>query len=148
QYDALALQLSEQRQLMAKKMANQVQHYLPNLGMANASFEIRLIPIEPSSYGNEQVEFWMTTNPGQPTQPLEKILSGGELSLLNLAVQAVFIRAQESTVLIFDEIDTGIGGSVASLVGQLMHLLSQQTQVIAITHLPQVAARADHHYVV
>lgn len=148
QYNALALQLGEQRQLMAKKMSAQVQHYLPSLGMANACFEIRLISVEPSLHGNEAVEFWMATNPGQAPQPLEKILSGGELSRLNLAVQAVFTQVQKVAVLIFDEIDTGIGGSVASLAGELMHLLSQQTQVIAITHLPQLAARADHHYVV
>jgi DNA repair protein RecN (Recombination protein N) len=148
QYDSVASQLSEQRQVMAKKMAAAVQTYLPNLGMMHAQFHIHLVAVPPCAYGVEQVEFWMSTNPGQPIQPLEKILSGGELSRLNLAIQAVFHKSQTAAVQVFDEIDTGIGGSVAALAGQLMSLLSENTQVIAITHLPQVAASAAHHYVI
>lgn len=148
QYEIAASQLSEQRQVVAKQLSQAVQVYLPDLGMKHAQFQIQLVPTEPSIFGSEQVSFWMQTNVGQTLQPLEKIVSGGELSRLNLAIQAVFTHAQESSVLIFDEIDTGIGGSVAALVGQLIHLLSKHVQVIAITHLPQVAAKADHHYLV
>lgn len=147
-YENEAFQLSEKRRAMAKKMVSEIQAYLPSLGMAHAEFQIQLVPVEPCVYGNERVEFWMCTNPGQPSQPLEKIISGGELSRLNLAVQAVFTKAQEKAVLVFDEIDIGIGGQVAALVAQLICLLSENTQVIAITHLPQVVAKAHHHYVI
>jgi DNA repair protein RecN (Recombination protein N) len=147
-YEQSALQVSEQRLLVAKTMTDRVQAYLPELGMTHARFIIKLVPSTPSENGLECVEFWMSTNLGQPLQPLEKIISGGELSRLNLAIQAIFAKEQAVPVLIFDEIDTGIGGGVASLVGQLMRFLSEKTQVITITHLPQVAVKAHQHYMV
>lgn len=147
-YEKYASQLSQQRSMIAKKMAAQVKAYLPELNMVNADFQIKLIPIPPSVYGLERIEFWVTTNLGQSLQPLDKVVSGGELSRLNLAIQAVFAKRQQTPVLIFDEIDTGMGGAAAEQVGRLMRLLSEKTQVIAITHLPQVAVNAEHHYVV
>lgn len=147
-YQSEALKLSEQRRLIAEKMTERVQAYLPELGMTHATFEIKLTPSAPSAHGLEQVEFWVSTNLGQPLQPLEKVISGGELSRLNLAIQAVFAKEQQMPVLIFDEIDTGMGGAAAEQVGRLMRLLAESTQVVAITHLPQVAVNAHHHYVV
>lgn len=147
-YEKYASQLTQQRSVIAKKMAKQVTCYLPELNMVNADFQIKLVPIAPSVYGLERVEFWVSTNLGQALQPLEKVVSGGELSRLNLAIQAVFAKREQTPVLIFDEIDTGMGGAAAEQVGRLMRLLSEKTQVIAITHLPQVAVNAQHHYVV
>jgi len=145
-YQHQATTLSEQRRVVAAKMSEQIQAYLPELGMANTVFQIKLIPIEPSAYGLEQIEFWVSTNLGQPLQPIEKVVSGGELSRLNLAIQAIFAKEQLTPVLIFDEIDTGIGGAAAEQVGRLLRLLAEKNQVITITHLPQVAVNAHHHY--
>lgn len=147
-YTEAANALSQQRREVATSMAQQVQMHLPALGMKDARFEIKLMPVDPSLHGLERIEFWVSTNLGQPLQPLEKVVSGGELSRLNLAIQAVFAKQQGSKVLIFDEIDTGMGGAAAEQVGKLLRLLAKQTQVLTITHLPQVAMHAKHHYAV
>lgn len=147
-YTEVARVLSQKRSKMAANLAQQVQIHLPALGMKHAVFEIKLVTVTPSFYGLERIEFWVSTNLGQPLQPLEKVVSGGELSRLNLAIQAVFAKQQGNKVLIFDEIDTGMGGAAAEQVGKLLRLLAKQTQVLTITHLPQVAMHAKHHYAV
>ena len=95
--------------------------------------------------GLESLEFQISTNKGQPFGPIHKIASGGELSRISLAIQVASIRDEAHRTLIFDEVDVGIGGSVAETVGQLLAALGQQHQILCVTHLGQVAAQADHH---
>ena len=90
----------------------------------------------------------MSTNPGQPPQPLAKVASGGELSRISLAIQVATIRCGSIPTLIFDEVDVGIGGSVAEIVGRLLRNLGEERQVLCVTHLPQVAARGQHHLLI
>jgi len=96
--------------------------------------------------GGEDIEFLISTNPGQPAKALQKIASGGELSRVSLAIQVVAAAHSEIPTLVFDEVDVGIGGSTADVVGQLLKQLGERGQVISVTHQPQVAAHAHHHY--
>ena len=111
--------------------------------MAGGTFEAALIPGEPSAHGNEAVEFQVAANQGQVPRGLAKVASGGELSRIGLAIQVMTNRDSATPTLIFDEVDVGIGGRVAEIVGQLLHRLGKDRQVLCVTHLPQVAARAD-----
>jgi DNA repair protein RecN (Recombination protein N) len=117
------------------------------LAMAGGRIEIALVPLaQPASYGLEAVEFVAATHPKQPLGALSHMASGGELSRLGLAIQAVLSEVGGVPTLIFDEVDAGIGGAVAASVGRLLRQLGAQRQVLCVTHLPQVAACADAHY--
>ena len=150
-YQELANKLSLERKKAALKLSNAVTKNLKNLGMAGASFEIDLKPIEnntASAFGNENVTFCVTANKGQSAQPLSKVASGGELSRISLAIQVVTAKVAKIPSLVFDEVDVGIGGSTAEVVGQLLRQLGEDRQIICITHQPQVAAQGHQHYLV
>lgn len=147
EYDRLAVQLSDKREKAAKKLASSVNKKLKTLAMEHASFEVSLQKLEnlPSRYGNERVEFLISTVPNQPAQALQKIASGGELSRVSLAIQV--ISAQTSTIptLVFDEVDVGIGGTTGDTVGEMLRELGEKGQIFCVTHLAQVASKAHHH---
>jgi DNA repair protein RecN (Recombination protein N) len=115
--------------------------------MPKASFSIRLTPLtEPGATGLETGEFYLAANPGEEAQPLAKIASGGELSRIMLALKRSVPAGDAVKTLIFDEVDAGIGGEAATAVGEKVSRLGKKLQVLCVTHLPQVAAFADHHY--
>lgn len=145
-YLTAARHLSFQRQAAAEQLAQAITARLAQLNFQRARCQIQLLPHKHNhSSGLEQVEFQLQTNPGQPLQPLNQIASGGELSRVNLAIQAITAQKEATPTLLFDEVDVGIGGQTATIVGRQLQQLAQKTQVICITHLPQVAAYGDHH---
>jgi DNA repair protein RecN (Recombination protein N) len=146
-----AHELHVARSRAALALAKAVTDNLRSLGMPGSTFAVRIDPLphdQISASGSDQVEFLVGTNPGQPTGPVAKITSGGELSRLSLAIQVVAMTDNGAPTLIFDEVDAGIGGSTAEIVGQCLKKLSKRRQVLCVTHLPQVAAQADHHFAV
>lgn len=147
-YQELAAELSSRRQHAAQILNKQVSEWMQQLGMQGGRFEIHLEKnteiIHP--LGQEKIRFLVSTNPGQDFQPLQKVASGGELSRLHLALQVITAQKEQIPTLIFDEVDVGIGGSTAATVGKLLRQLGEKTQVLCITHLPQVAAYGHHHY--
>lgn len=147
-YYQAAETLTAARQAAADELATEALTWIRQLGMEKAQFQIALTPAnKPSVHGMDEVSFLLCANPGQTLQPLAKVASGGELSRISLAIEVACLddNAVPHT-LIFDEIDAGIGGEVADTVGRLLSKLSQTRQVLCITHLPQVAAYAAHHY--
>lgn len=147
-YDQAAKQLSACRQKTAKKLGDSVTKYLKKLGMPSAKLEIQCLPIQeksPAPYGLEKPLFFIQTNPDHDPQPLSQIASGGELSRICLAVQTVIAHINQLPILIFDEIDSGIGGRTAEIVGSLLRRLGEKAQIFCITHLPQVAAKGHYH---
>lgn len=149
-YQQAAQELSKARRQGAELMAEAINLQLQELAMGGAQLQIQLHSVdngEYRSFGGEEVEFVIATNPGQPHKPLAKIASGGELSRVSLAIQVVAAAHSNIPTLIFDEVDVGIGGSTADIVGQLLKKLGDGGQVISVTHQPQVAAHAHHHYV-
>jgi DNA repair protein RecN (Recombination protein N) len=150
---ATARQVSAARHAAAPRLGAAVTQAMQQLGMAGGRFEVALLPLEAAqAHGLEQVEFLVAGHAGSSPRPLAKVASGGELSRLALAIAVTTARqrAAGSTVptLIFDEIDAGVGGTVADSVGRLMKQLGVDAQVLAVTHLAQVAACADGHFVV
>jgi len=146
-YLALAAQLSAKRELAAHDLEARVTEVMQKLAMEGGRLEIALEPLaNPASYGVEQVEFLVATHPKQPLAPLAKVASGGELSRIALSIQVVASEVGAVPTLIFDEVDAGIGGSVAATVGDLLQTLGGRRQVLCVTHLPQVAAFADAHF--
>ncbi|WP_322106812.1 DNA repair protein RecN [Paraburkholderia sp. J41] len=149
-----ARQLSKARAKAAKALAAAVTQGMQELSMAGGSFEVALVPIGGSggsgesggAHGLEQIEFRVAGHAGVPLRPLAKIASGGELARISLALAVIASAASPTPTLIFDEVDTGIGGGVAEVVGRLLHQLGGDRQVLCVTHLPQVAARGDHHF--
>jgi len=142
-----AKKLSAGRKKAAKKLAQQVTEAMQKLAMAGGTFEIASHSAEePTSQGLEQVEFLVSVHKGMAPQPLAKVASGGELSRLSLAIQTVTSQVAQVPTLIFDEVDAGIGGRVAEIVGKMLKQLGHKHQVMCITHLPQVAASADHQW--
>ena len=120
---------------------------MQRLAMAGGVFEVALEPLsEPASNGLEQVEFRVAAHPGMAPQPLAKVASGGELSRISLAIQTATSEVADVPTLIFDEVDAGIGGRVAEMVGRMLGELGKRHQVLCVTHLPQVAASADHQW--
>ena len=150
-YQKAATELSQIRQQGANKMSEQINHQLQQLSMEGAELLVQLTPLEKNnykSYGLEDIELVISTNPGQDHKPLARIASGGELSRISLAIQVVAAANSSIPTLVFDEVDVGIGGSTADIVGTLLKQLGDRGQVISVTHQPQVAAHAHQHYVV
>ena len=151
EYTTLAKDLSKARTDGAVRMSAQINQQLQQLSMEGAELLVQLTPLEENnfkSYGLEEIELVIATNPGQPHKPLAKIASGGELSRVSLAIQVVAAANSSIPTLVFDEVDVGIGGSTADIVGKLLKQLGEQGQVISVTHQPQVAAHAHQHYLV
>ena len=141
-----AKRLSKLRQQGAARLSEAITSAMQGLGMQGGRFEVRLLPLEePQAHGLEQVEFLVAGHAGSTPRPVGKVASGGELSRIALAISVTTSELGEAPTLIFDEVDSGVGGAVAQTVGQLMQRLGRDRQVLAVTHLPQVAACADHH---
>jgi DNA repair protein RecN (Recombination protein N) len=147
EYDRVAQSLSAARRKAGTKLTREVTQLMQSLGMAGGRFEAVLSPSsgEPQSHGTDEVEFTVSANPGQPLKPLARVASGGELSRISLAVQVASAGKALTPCLVFDEVDAGVGGGVAEIVGRQLSLLAERTQVLCVTHLPQVASQADHH---
>jgi DNA repair protein RecN (Recombination protein N) len=147
-YDKLAARLSAERAKAASKLSREVNAAMKELAMSGGRFDVELHPLLPdgSVAGNEQVEFLVTTNPGTEPRALAKVASGGELSRISLAIQVITSRAAAVPTLIFDEVDAGIGGAVAEVVGKKLRTLGEERQVLCVTHLPQVAAQAREQW--
>ena len=144
-----AEKLSEMRATAAKKIAKAVDALLPQLGMPDGHFSVALVPRdEPTADGAEDVEFRVALNVGHEERPLARVASGGELSRVMLALKTILARVDRVPTLIFDEVDAGIGGRVGLQVGDTLRRVAKEHQVFAISHLPQIAARAHHHIVV
>ncbi|NMG69009.1 DNA repair protein RecN [Parazoarcus communis] len=142
-YMSAAARLSDLRRPAARGLSAEITEAMQTLAMAGGRFEVALQPSEPSVHGLEVVEFQVAANQGQSLRGLAKVASGGELSRIGLAVQVMTSRDSATPTLIFDEVDVGIGGRVAEIVGQLLKKLGSDRQVLCVTHLPQVAACAD-----
>lgn len=147
-YERLARALSKQRAKAAQKMGTEVTRAMQDLSMAGGRFEALLAPAEPTAQGLERIEFLVAGHAGVQPKPLARVASGGELARISLAISVIAAASTPVSTLIFDEVDAGIGGAVAESVGRLLKRLGQSRQVLAVTHLPQVAAHGDQHYVV
>lgn len=146
-YQQAALELSDSRQKAAQRLEPFIQKSMHELGMPGGKFSIQFEALtECSINGSERVEFYVITNPGQGLQPLSKVASGGELSRISLAIHVLTAANEAVPTLIFDEVDVGIGGSTAEIVGRLLRTLSESAQIFCVTHLPQVAALGHHHF--
>lgn len=145
-YMAMAQKLSKARHKAAKALSDAVSAAMQDLSMAGGSFSVALKACEPASYGLEQVEFLVAAHAGTTPRPIAKVASGGELARIALAISVITSRATATPVLIFDEVDSGIGGGVAEVVGRLLKKLGQDRQVLCVTHLPQVASQANRHF--
>ncbi len=147
-YRRAASKLNHCRQQAAKKLSHDISKKLNDLGMPGGQFSIVVNEIEkdmPLQYGMDKIDYLVSLNPGQPLQALSKVASGGELSRVSLAIQVTGSKDKGIQTLIFDEVDSGIGGGVAEIVGKLLHSLSDKRQVFCVTHLAQVASQGDHH---
>lgn len=148
-YITACARLSASRKKAAVRLSQEITQLLKSLAMPDAAFDIALIDLPKdkfSLHGSETAEFRVNTNPGMPWYPLHKIASGGELSRISLAIQVVAAQQGTIPVLVFDEVDVGIGGSTAERVGELLRRLGEHAQVLNITHQPQVAAKAHQHW--
>lgn len=148
-YQTEAKKLSQQRKKAAPKLAQAVTSAMQNLGMQGGRFEVTLISLEQAAqHGLEDIQFLVAGHAGSTPRPVGKVASGGELSRIALAIAVTTSELGEAGTLIFDEVDSGVGGAVAETVGRLMKQLGMHRQVLAVTHLPQVASCADHHLLV
>ena len=158
----LAERLSLERQRLAKRLKRDMEREVKSLGMPDTTFEIHFVTRDEkedqppffiagkqlTGHGMDHVEFYFSPNPGEPVKPLAKIASGGELSRLMLALKSLILTPGEVPTLLFDEVDAGIGGGIAEIVGKKLKQVAASHQVICVTHLPQIAALADSHHVV
>jgi DNA repair protein RecN (Recombination protein N) len=145
---AAAKTLGTAREAAAGKLGSAVTNLMSELGMVGGLMQVELAPTttpEPAPHGTEQVEFLVAANPGQPPRPLRKVASGGELSRIALAIEVAALGMDAVPTMVFDEVDSGIGGAVAEVVGRKLRVLGAEHQVLCVTHLPQVAAQAHHH---
>ena len=141
--------LTELRQEAAQRVAKQIEDSLKDMEMKNAQFSIQVsLRNEWNNLGQDKVEFLISPNKGEEVKPLSKIASGGEMSRVMLALKAVLVDADEIETFIFDEIDTGVSGRTAAKVGKKMRLIGEKRQILCITHLPQIAAMADKHFLI
>lgn len=141
--------LTQSRQVAAQTLGQQISAWMQQLGMKQGEFSVRLSANThdlPNAHGAEQVEFLITTNPGQPPRQLPKVASGGELARISLAMEVATSGISMVPTLVFDEVDSGISGAVADLVGRQLRTLGAHRQVFCVTHLPQIAAKGDTHY--
>jgi len=158
----MAEKISNERQRAAKKLKREMEKEVKSLGMPDTTFEVRFVTHDEKSdvqpffiagkklteRGMDQLEFYFSPNPGEPVKPLAKVASGGELSRLMLALKALVLTPGVVSTLLFDEVDAGVGGRVAEIVGKKLKQVAVHHQVISVTHLPQIAAIADAHFVV
>ena len=142
----LAGQVAQARHKIAQDLEAEIKQELQDLYMEKAQFQVRFSQGKFSREGNESVEFYISTNPGEDFKPLVKVASGGELSRLMLAIKSAFSRKEGKTSIVFDEVDTGVSGRVAQAIAQKIHKIGQHGQVLAISHLPQVIAIADYQF--
>jgi DNA repair protein RecN (Recombination protein N) len=145
-YTAAAKSLSAKRKKAAEKLDKAVNAELAPLKLERAKFSTALDVVEPGPHGIDRAEFWVQTNPGTKPGPMMKVASGGELARFMLALKVVLADRGSAPTLVFDEIDTGVGGAVADAIGMRLAKLGENVQALAVTHAPQVAARAGHHY--
>jgi len=148
QYQQLAQKLSAQRKKSADSLQQQISAMIKELGMPQGEFLVQLTPAEsdtPKLHGLDSISFLVSANPGLPPKPIAKVASGGELSRISLAIQVTTANDKTTPTMIFDEVDSGIGGGIAEIVGQKLRSLSKNRQVLCVTHLPQVAAQAHQH---
>ena len=148
EYRAAARSLSEARNTAATALSGRITQLMQALGMAGGRFEVSLAPSEAefSAHGSEEVEFLVSANPGQPPKALAKVASGGELSRISLAIQVAAAAKNSGLCMVFDEVDAGIGGAVAEIVGRQLRDLGARAQVLCVTHLAQVAAQAHNQF--
>ncbi len=140
--------LTAARTSAARDLSERVSTQMQTLGMPGGKFQAQITPLSAESYGPhgaDEIEFLVSANPGQPPRPLAKVASGGELSRISLAIQVAAVQTDSRQCLVFDEVDAGVGGGVAEIVGRLLRTLGDRTQVLCVTHLPQVASQAHHH---
>ena len=142
----LATKLASARHNLAQQLETEIQQELKDLYMDKARFQVQFTKGKFTREGNESVEFYISTNPGEDFKPLVKVASGGELSRLMLAIKSAFSRKEGKTSIVFDEVDTGVSGRVAQAIAQKIHKIGQNGQVLAISHLPQVIAIADYQF--
>ncbi len=150
-YHKAADELHIARELQAKKLDQAIVLKLQQLGMAGGRFETQISydsEADPQKHGLDKIEFLVSANPGQPLKPIGRVASGGELSRISLAIQVVNREDNRIPTYVFDEVDAGIGGNTADIVGQLLHSLTESNQIFCVTHLPQVACYGDQHFYV
>lgn len=146
QYHHYATSLSESRQKSAGQLGEAIAQWLKQLGLPHAVLEVRIESLpQVRSHGYDKVEYYIATNPSQPARPLIKIASGGELSRISLAIEVVTTQKNQDLTRLFDEVDVGIGGQTAAVVGQLLRGLGEKSQILCITHQPQTAAQGNQH---
>lgn len=142
--------MSARRKATAQSLSEQITEVMQQLGMQGGSFVVQVEPQQDESSfrqsGIDQVSYLVSANPGQPVKPLNKVASGGELSRISLAIQVILSESSLIPTLIFDEVDSGVGGGIAEIVGNKLHQLGDNRQVFCVTHLPQVASQAHHHF--
>jgi DNA repair protein RecN (Recombination protein N) len=147
-YRQLAAELSAVRHTAAIRLGEEVTHQIQQLGMPGGQVKVQLQPNDPQAFmphGQESVELLISANPGQPPKPLTKVASGGELSRISLGIQVTTAQTSRVPTLVFDEVDVGIGGPTAEIVGSMLRKLGSSGQVLTVTHLPQVAAHGHQH---
>lgn len=144
--NSIAASLSALRAAAAQALERDVQRHMSELGMASARLTVAITPKPLGPNGCDHIEFVLSSNPGEEPRPLSKVASGGELSRIMLATKLALRRADEVATYVFDEVDTGVGGSTATAVGAQIRAAAEQRQVLCVTHLPQIAAYADHHF--
>ena len=147
-FETLALQIRARRRQATEELGRRITAAMHELGMSGGRFEVALEPLpsgELTRHGLDRIEFHVSTNPGQPPAPLSKVASGGELSRISLAIQVIATHGSDIPTLVFDEVDSGVGGGIAEVVGRQLRSLGERRQVLCVTHLPQVAAQAHQH---